>query len=132
MSHSTKKLPDEPIVIAAIEADFCTAQEGQAATDEAVAMLDAQCEPVYYIFDITKYAPSLDDILFSANTGGKGNLPTFRHPKVREAMVVSTNKMIKLAAKGLKSATWGNTAILVFDTLDEALAYIRQQIGKPA
>ena len=127
MSYTTEKLHDEPIIVATLYADYNHAQEGEAAINEAVAMLGAQSEPVYYVLDVTKYAPTFEELVSSVNWGGKGNLPTFRHPNVRESIVVSSNGMVKLAAQGLKTATWGNTTIPVFDTLNEALTYVREQ-----
>jgi hypothetical protein len=126
MSYTTEKRPGEPIVVATLYADYNHAQEGEAAINEAVAMLDAQSEPVYYIFDVTRYVPTFEDLVSSVNWGGRGNLPTFRHPNVRESIVVSGSGMVKLAAQGLKTATWGNTTVHVVDTLDEALAYFRR------
>jgi hypothetical protein len=38
--------------------------------------------------------------------------------------------MVKLAMQGMNSEVYGNVVIPVFEGLDEALAYIRQQTGK--
>lgn len=127
MPYSIVKLPDEPVVISTLYADYNNSKEGEASMSDTTVMLDAQAEPVYYVFDVSKYSPSLDDVLASVNWGGvKCNTPSFSHPNVREPIIVSRSAMVKLAAKGLKSATWGNKSIQVFDTLDEALAYTRQ------
>jgi len=126
MSHTVAKLSHEPIVLATLNSDFNTAEEGEAVNAAALVAIEAESEPVYYIADIAEFSPSLDDVVAAVNWGGKGKTPTLNHPNVREAIIVSHSPMVKLAAKGLKSATWGNMTLRVFETLDEALAYTRR------
>lgn len=130
MSYSTEKLPDLPVVLATLHSDYDHAQEGEAAYAEEIAMLDAQSEPVYYILDIKEYSPTLDVIISGTNWGGKqGNMPTVRHPNVVKPIVISQSDIVKLAVKGVKTVTWGYTDIKVFETLDEALDYVRLEIS---
>ena len=126
MSYSVEKLPDEPIVVTTLHADYSNDQDGEASMIETVALLDAQSEAVYYIFDVSRYSPSFDDVIAAVNWGGPGKSPTLRHPNVREPLIVTHSSMVKLAAQGLKSATWGHLIVQVFGTVEEALAYARQ------
>ena len=126
MSYTTEKLPNEPIVFAKLHTDFNIVEEGEPLNSDALALIEAQAEPVYYIADISDYPPSLDDVVSAVNWGGKGKAPTLNHPNVCEAIIVSRSAMVKLAVKGLRSASWGNMKVQCFETLEEALAYARR------
>jgi hypothetical protein len=47
---------------------------------------------------------------------------------VIESINISSNTLVRMATKGLESATFGKVKVLVFATLDEALKYCRGQI----
>jgi hypothetical protein len=51
------------------------------------------------------------------------------HPLMKEFLVVTNVKLVELAAKGLSSDIFGNVAVQVFETLEDALAYAREQIA---
>jgi len=45
-------------------------------------------------------------------------------------VVVTTDSMTALAANGLKHPVFGSVPITVFDSLDQAMAWIQGEIGK--
>ena len=126
MSYTAEKLPGEPIVFAKLNADFSVAKEGEPLNSDALMLIEAEAEPVFYVADISDYPPSIDDIVAAVNWGGKGKAPTLNHPNVCEAIIVSRSSVVKLAVQGLRSASWGNMKVQCFETLDEAMAYARR------
>jgi hypothetical protein len=49
----------------------------------------------------------------------------------RGSIVITDNPAVKMAMQGMNSEIYGNVVIPVFEAIDEALAYVHQQIDKP-
>lgn len=126
MSQSIKKVPDLPAYLHTLNADFTSAETEEMLT-LANTTLDGAQEKVYYIVDMRAYSLSLDDMITGANLAARGQKPALHHPNVIETIFVSSASMLRLAAKGLGTATFGGARVIVFDTLDEALAYCREK-----
>jgi len=132
MPFTTVKLENEPIIVHTMLEGYSVAQEGAAGTDSINRLLDAQSEPVYLILNPGSLQIGVDDVVSGASLAARGGSAFAHHPNVRETIVVSTSGLIKLAAKGLDSEIFGHVAIRAFGTMDEALAYCRQQAGADA
>lgn len=131
MSFSTEKLEGEPIIIHTMHADYKAKEDADDGALSIITLLDAETEPayLYLIVDIQEAVFGLDDVVFAANLGARGEQPITHHHNVRETIVVTRSDLLKLAARGLDSDAFGHVAIKVFGTLDEALAYCRGQAG---
>lgn len=127
MLFSTVKLENEPVIVHTLQDGYSVAQEGAAAVDSINSLLNSQPEPVYLILNPGSVRLALDDIVVGANLVARGASAIVSHPNARETLVIASSGLIKLAAKGLDSEIFGNVALKVFGTLDEALAYCRQQ-----
>ncbi len=125
MLYTIDKYPNAPILILVNRGSRVTPDMASALASLAAA-LDDQPEPVFVIMDVRRMAMALDDL----SACGQGKL--LHHPKLRECMLVTTNGMLKLAAKGLKSAAFGGVSLPVFDTTEHALEYCWQRIAEAA
>lgn len=125
-----ERLPDVPILVV-----HSTQTDGDIATDteETVrilaAALDAEAELVYLIIDLSTIRMDLADIMHSANVSARERSSVLRHPHIRQTGYVLTDGLIKMAVKGLESATFGRIKSPIFDTLDEAIAHYRGLVG---
>lgn len=127
-TYQLQALPGEPIVIVTIFKDYSIARDMPLSDAEGRILLETLDEPVFYITDITRFTPSMDDLLLGANRGARGEDPMWHHPKIREMVFVSPSTLIHVAAKGMNTVTFGNLKVQVFRTVDEALAYCRAEI----
>ena len=127
MGHFTVEvLPNEPVVLITLHADFVIEADQDQAIAAVRAVLDTLDEPVFYLNDIQALAPAeLDDVLTAAALVTQGDETIYRHPKIRANILISPNRLVKFAAQGLDAEPFGFVTLLVFDTLDEALAYTR-------
>jgi hypothetical protein len=91
-----------------------------------LALLETQHEPVHLIFDVSVVSFSFEDILQGGGTASKQQ-QFFHHPKVAQTIIVAGNRLVKLAAQGLNSATFGSLNIKAVDSLNAALSYARTQ-----
>jgi hypothetical protein len=130
MSEFTvEKLPDEPIVLV-----WLSSSKRLETTDDFEKnrrlfndLLDSLEEPIYFIYDLSDVKFELSDVVVGANRGAGSPAGSLRHPNVKEVIAVTKSKLINLAARGLKSAVFGNVPVSIFETRDEALAYARTQ-----
>ncbi len=127
MSIKIEKLPDEPIVVEYVDADFSIKTQGNESVHMAVSALDQLSEPVFYIFDTTEARMSLDDIIASASLATR-QFALFKHPNIRETLLVTQSHVTALAARGMNSPIFGNVHMRVFKTLEEALSYARETV----
>jgi hypothetical protein len=131
MTYTLEKLSDEPIILHTLLPEHSFSAHGEQSLTDIFNMLDAQAAPVYVIFDMTDANFNLDDVMRAANVAMK-QIKILSHPKMREAVVVTHSRLLKLAADGMKSATFGNANIRAFDSRNAALAYIRGQEARHA
>ena len=71
---------------------------------------------------------SIEGIMEVAHSGAKDLASSHRHPMNRETILVSQETVVKLAVKGVASAAFGYMKIKLFETLDEALEYIKSNL----
>jgi len=126
MTFDVKKLPDAPAVIGSWYEGFKFMEHGDEYSKEANAVLDEQKEPVFYILDMSElHTISVNGVMEVANRGAKVFTSSHHHAMNRETIIVSQKNIIKLAVKGVASPAFGNMEIKLFETLDEALNYVK-------
>ncbi len=125
--YTVEKLPDEPIILSILFPQYSVARDMPESDNVSRAILDATDHPLFIVADTTQISFTLEDVLLASSQGARGQTALWHHPMLREFVLVSTHQSIKLAARGLNSQIFGNLAVKVFDTLEEALAYCRKQ-----
>ncbi len=121
MSFHVEQLDEEPIILITLSSDFDPYTEGDSLTDQILSLLDQQPEPVYYITDFSNIRLSLEQLLYVASFVARGEKPVLHHPKIRCAILVTSDAMLSMSAQGLDSAVFGNVHMEVFSSLDDAL-----------
>jgi hypothetical protein len=130
MHHMTVTVMDMlPVLLNTIEADFSMADDWPWAEQEMRRILDTHPEPLFTIDDIRELNVSLGDTLAFASLGSRGQDAIWRHPRLRGMYFISNSKLIEMAAAGLNSPTFGNTAAKAFGTVEEALADIERVLA---
>jgi hypothetical protein len=131
VSYTIRKAPDAPAVILTVETRHIL--EDMRGFDQPLTdLLDAQAERVFLIADLTGLAISLEDLTVGATVIGRSPAARLHHPNVRENLLVTHDGLIKLAAAGLRSATFGSARVRVFETVEQALDYCREQAAVEA
>ncbi len=126
MYFDIKKMSDAPVVIGSWYEGFKFINHGAQYTQEANAILDEQQVPVFYVIDMSKLVTiSIEGIIEVAHTGANVLTSSHRHPMNRETILVSNKSIVKLAVKGAASAAFGHINIKLFETLEEAQDYIK-------
>jgi hypothetical protein len=128
MSVTLKQFPDEPIVMQTMSPDYQLLVEFPQDHPKLYALLEQLSHPVFWIVDISAVTElSIEDLLKGTELVATGDKPLYRHRNIREVIYVSDRNMIKMAASGLGHNNLGNIKIQVFDNLEIALKYVREQ-----
>ena len=129
-TFTVKKLPDEPIIISTMSAEYSVTRDMQASDNAARDLLDEFGEQMYLIVDITNFKVSIDDVTLGSSRGARdGESPLWHHQRIKQVIFVSKDKVVHLAAKGVNSLPFGFLNIKVFNTLEKALVFCRTTTG---
>lgn len=125
MSYKITVYQDLPVLL--LEFDDTSFEElpMEAALDEVYNALETAQTPLYHIVDTRNLRMTFNDIINSIQIGIKGGKATLKHPNLRQLIVISQSKAIAMATKGLNNVTFGNINTLVFESLEDALSYVR-------
>jgi hypothetical protein len=125
MSYSVTKMAGEPVIIIKFHSDFDAHVEAQQAFEAGARLLAEQTEPVFSIWDVRQSTADLQSIMEGANVSRTNVAPV----NERASIVVTNDPVVKLAMEGMNSEVYGHVVIPVFETLEEALAYVHEQPG---
>lgn len=126
MPYTVEKLPDEPILVVNSSRGEDPYGEMAEAIDGINQTLDEQPEPIYLILDMRTMTLSLDEIMEAAMLSARGRNAMLHHRNIRESIFILTDPLVRMAVRGLDSATFGQLKARTFETLDQAVAYCRR------
>lgn len=126
MAFTVEKLADVPAVVSRLHPNFDMQAEQLELQANVREHLEAAPEPLFYIVDLTQHQLNISDIMQGANTGARSDESIWRHENIREVIFVSPDKTVQRAVAGLNSDVFGNFQAETFNTMGEALAFLRQ------
>lgn len=126
MSHHIEKHPTLPVIIRRYDKNLDVSQVDPELGNQDSEIINSLKEKVYYLIDIRELHLGLDDLLKAGNMASRkeGNLS---NPNVIETLIVVPNRLMEMAAQGLRTATFGHMRVRPFRTMEDALAYVQQQ-----
>jgi hypothetical protein len=126
MSYNVQLLTDEPILLETIHEDFNASTELAGLMEVGMQSLDAAGQPVVYIMDHRLLAMGLNDLIVAANQVAKQR-NFLNHPNIKKIIMVSTNRLLATAAKGMNSLAFGFIKIETCETLEQAFILARAE-----
>ena len=127
MSYTIEKMADQPAVLVHLNADFDSQADLWPAVEQSTELIIEQNAPTFSVWDTRQIITTVDGIVQGANVGRSFDIPANQ----RGIIVISTEPAIKMAMEGMNTRAFGHMEISVFEDLDEALAYIHQQLDNP-
>jgi len=131
MSYRVERLPDEPILVLRTGAEFSIKNDVLASAEEAMKLMAEIPEGlIYYVLDMCDLRVNFSELVSGLWQATRAtNL--LKEPRLR-LVAVGSGALIELGAKAFSQAQYGGLSVPLFETMDEALAYIRQEIsGQP-
>lgn len=129
MPVTITRLPNEPIVIVELRErmDLNSVRTMFKQTAEIARDMN---QPVYRIANFLNVNVSIREMAAALAEGTKGGPGSPRDRQVPFVMVAGRNR-IRFFFEMLRRKEYGGIEVPVFDTMDEALAYVRAQLGNP-
>ena len=124
MSFTIEKIADAPAVLVQAGADFDAETELEIAVKESTWLIAEQTTPVFAIWDTCQMSTTVNIIVQGANVSRSLDIPANQVG----TLVISSTPAIKMAMEGMNSHAFGHMTVPVFENLDEAVAYARQQV----
>jgi hypothetical protein len=123
MSYSIEKLSTNPIVILTANVDAAPQPDLAAVYAQLKMILDQSTEPLTIIQDVRRVENvDLDTIIRNASD----SLAFYKHPHMGMSIIVTSSEIFKAAAEGLNSNIFNNQKVMIFDTIESAIAYARE------
>ncbi|MGF1506972.1 MAG: hypothetical protein ACFB51_17835 [Anaerolineae bacterium] len=126
MSHTIYQMDELPVLVFEGHEDYDTTTEMESVMGRIMGTLEGLSSPVYHIVDLSRVPPfDFDDTLNGANAAALGPNPILHHPMIKKVIYVTDDEFMKIALKGMDSEMFGHVKVMMVDTLDDALAFIR-------
>jgi hypothetical protein len=124
MPVNIEKLPDEPIIVATIVGHFDVKMARE--VFQKSADLAEQLPGHYYrVTDARQMDIGFGEMMRVIEEASRGN-PGSTSDRHVTVVLVGTGDMLKLFADMMKTRQYGSTPTPIFKSMDEALAYIRE------
>ena len=130
MGATLRKLDDEPILIVAHEGTL-TLEGVEDVTARVVEAMQEAGTPLYGIIDLRNATTDLAEalrIVAHQSTGAMGTLSN----RDSYVVLVGSHVLIRLFQKLMRERKFGGVTLSVYNRMDEALAAVRERIGRDA
>jgi hypothetical protein len=127
MGYEIQKIADLPLVIVTFDEHFGAKEEMVAYLAEINALYDRQPAPVFLIADMSFLSLDFDSLLNFVQLGVRADNAITKHRNNRDILLVTTSRFYQTVAKGLNSATFGHVNLLIYDSIEAAMNYVREQ-----
>jgi hypothetical protein len=129
-SVTVEKQPDTPVVISLFNSEWQMSRDVDQYAQEVIQVLDGVDEDCYHVMNLLATKFNVGDVILGANTAARGAAAFMHHPRSKTVVVVTTDTITAMAARGLKSPVFGSVPMEVFDSLDEAMAWVDAEIDR--
>lgn len=127
MGFKLELLPNEPIILTSATGKL-TVQDFADMFTHSRKLLEGMRGPIYRISDFREATSSFMDLLRMAQLASKGDEGTTSDPRIK-AVLVGTNQWISLARTIFAQPRYSAMRFSTFETLEEALGYVRAQLS---
>jgi hypothetical protein len=127
MPHHIEKHPTLPIVIRRYDdASLNLSSAASEPVSEDTRFIGEQSEKVYYLLDLREIHVGLDEVMKAGSLAAQKN-SSLSSPNIIETLVVVPNRLLEMAAQGLRTATFGHMRVRAFRTMEDAIAYVEEK-----
>lgn len=117
-------LPYEGVVFGKFCAGFDFRTDLNASARQLTYALNQAGAPVPYVFDITELDMTFGDLVAAMAEMTRGDIPAWRHPNLKELVVISKQSMARIGTDALKQTQYGKLRASVFHNVGDALRYL--------
>ena len=129
MAHKSLKHAALPIVVRIYDDSFSMEKLDPRTAIEDEALINAQPQPTYYLADLREIKMSFEEIM-KVSSMAASKSETYTNPNVIERLVIVPNRILEATVQGLSSPAFGKLRIKPFRSIEQAEAYVAQQLKR--
>jgi hypothetical protein len=122
---------EKKVIQAKLEPDFDVRKDIDEFSTKLNGMLDQAETPVSFLFDMTDFNMTFPDMVSAMADLTRGDVAAFRHPKLKELLIVSEQSLMQIGADALQRTQYGKLRSWYFNNMEEAREYLRLMGGIP-
>lgn len=116
-----------PAVIVTWHEDFEFVRDARAQSNAMREVLNSQDSPIYYVMDLTTWNKMpFNELMEATSMAARGKDANFHNANNIATLIVTKDPAVRISAEGLRSDAFGNANVMVFSSIDDALAHISE------
>lgn len=128
MSHQLDKHPTLPVIIRRYDSSLNFDHVDPEVLKQNTQLINSQSHKVYYLIDVRELRVGLDDLLKAGGLAAQKE-GSLTNPNIIETLIVVPNRLMEMAAQGLRTATFGHLRVRAFRSMEAAFEYVQQQMA---
>jgi len=129
MKFTVERLPNEPILMITILKDYVVGKD----TPDIVRTVDSKIGKdetgLYSIYDLREMKMTFGDLVLALSNQSQKAPGAMADPRA-SAVIVGSSEMVKLGAQAFQQEQYGNLKFPLYQSVEEALSYAREQLQK--
>jgi hypothetical protein len=127
MSYTIEQFPELSLIVVSFGEDFGSIEETHRFVDELYDIYNGLPAPVHLIADVSRMKLDFEQAMDVIRLTVRGEKSLKKHPNNKGVVVVTTSRFYQLMIKGLNTAAFGMLKLQVFESMDAAMAWAREQ-----
>lgn len=129
MHFRVEYLPDDRILIVALNRDYIFGKETQALEQTVNDSIPAGETEIQAIYDLREIKMSFGDLVLAMANQTQKAAGSLGDPRLK-AVIVGSGEMVRLGILAFQQEQYGKMKFPLFDSMEEALKYAREQNRK--
>jgi len=129
MKVTAKRLPNEPILIIKLYKDYVVGRDTAEMLSTVNGQIGADESGLYSIYDLTEMKMTFGDLVMALSNQAQKAPGAMADPRVT-TVIVGSSELVKFGAQAFQQEQYGNLKFPLYESVDEALKYAREQLAK--
>ncbi len=129
MKFNVELLPDEAILIVTIGKDYVVGKDSPEIIRTVDSKIGRDESGLYSIYDLREMKMTFGDLIIALSNQSQKAPGAMADPRT-SAVIVGSSEMVKLGAQAFQQEQYGGLRFPLFENVEEALRYARQEAQK--
>lgn len=129
MKFTVERLPNEPILIVTIGKDYQVGKDSPDIFRAVDSKIGKDESGLYSIYDLREMKMTFGDLVIALSNQSQKAPGAMADPRA-SAVIVGSSEMVKLGAQAFQQEQYGNLKFPLYESVEDALKYAREQVLK--
>jgi hypothetical protein len=123
-----EKVPDLPVLRITLNSTYKARAHQRASTVAVNEYMDQMSEKVFLLYDMGNVKVDWGEMIMGL-ADARDAYKEGEHRNYRETVIVVRNMLLKMGLRALGQQQYGNMRVTIFETVDEALDYVKSRLS---